>query len=158
MSLTPSPIRTSRLLLVPVPTDVAAAVLAGDISAIRAGQGWPHDGTLRGLRMALAHGHAPGWFVTLEGVVIGDCGIHGDPDESGEVELGYGLAQPYRRRGYGTEVAAGLAGWLLEQNAVQRVVGRAALDNPPGRHTLERAGFKLESADDEYARYFLAQE
>ncbi len=89
--------------------------------------------------------------------MIGDCGIHGEPDERGDVELGYGLAHPYRRRGYGTEVAIGLSRWLLAQDAVRRVVGRAALDNPPGRRTLERAGFKLESVDDEYARYVLAQ-
>ena len=90
--------------------------------------------------MAIRHGHAPGWFVTLEDVVIGDCGIHHEPDDKGDVELGYGLARPYRRRGYGTEVAVGLSRWLLDQDDVRRVVGRAALDNPPGGHTLERAG------------------
>jgi RimJ/RimL family protein N-acetyltransferase len=156
--LSPSPITTSRLHLVPVSREVAAAVVSGDVSAVRAGEGWPHDGTIRGLRMALRHGHAPGWFVTLEDVVIGDCGVHGEPDESGDVELGYGLAESYRGRGYGTEVAISLSRWLLGQDGVQRVVGRAALDNPPGRRTLERAGFTLESVDDEYARYVLAQE
>jgi len=105
--------------------------------------------------MALRQGHAPGWFVTLDDVVIGDCGIHGEPDERGEIELGYGLAEPYRGRGYGTEVAVALSRWLLAQDGVRRVVGRAALANPPGLRTLERAGFTLESADDEYARYVL---
>jgi hypothetical protein len=157
MPLSPSPIATPRLLLLPVPGDVAVAVLSGDVSAVRAGEGWPHDGTLRGLRMAIRHGHAPGWFVTLGDVVIGDCGIHGEPDGGGDVELGYGLAYPYRRRGYGTEVAVGLSRWLLDQDDVRRVVGRAALDNPPGRHTLERAGFTLESVDEEYALYVLDQ-
>lgn len=107
--------------------------------------------------MALRHGHAPGWFVTVDGVVIGDCGIHGEPGEHGDVELGYGLAPPYRGRGYGTETAVGLSRWLLGQDAVRRVVGRAALDNPPGRRTLERAGFALESVDDEYALYVLSE-
>jgi RimJ/RimL family protein N-acetyltransferase len=157
MPLSPSPIPTSRLLLAPVSREVAAAVLAGDISSVTAGEGWPHDGTLRGLGMALQRGHPPGWFATLDGVVIGDCGIHGEPDERGEVELGYGLADPYRGRGYGTEMAIGLSRWLLNQAGVRRVVGRAALDNPPGLRTLERAGFTFESADDEYARYVLAQ-
>jgi RimJ/RimL family protein N-acetyltransferase len=137
---------------------VAEAVLAGDISAVAAGEGWPHEGTLRGLRMALEHGHAPGWFVTREELVIGDCGTHGDPDEHGQIELGYGLAEPCRGQGYGTEVAVGLSRWLLGQDGVRRVVGRAALDNPPGRRTLERAGFTLESLGDEYARYVLDPE
>jgi threonine dehydratase len=153
--LSPSPIATERLLLAPVSEDQAAAVVSGDASAVRAGEGWPHDGTLRGLRMALCSGHAPGWFVTLSGVVIGDCGIHGEPDENGDIELGYGLAEPYRGQGYGTEVAAGLSRWLLAQEGVRRVVGRAALDNPPGRRTLERARFTLASVGEEYARYVL---
>jgi hypothetical protein len=36
--------------------------------------------------MALRNGHAPGWFVTLDNVVIGDCGTHGDPDERGDID------------------------------------------------------------------------
>jgi RimJ/RimL family protein N-acetyltransferase len=143
------------LLLVPIPEEVARAVVSGDLSPVDAGDGWPHDGTLRGLGMALRLGHAPGWFVTLERVVIGDCGIHGDPDEQGEIELGYGLAASYRGRGYGSEVAVGLSRWLLEQDGVRRVVGRAELDNPAGLRTLERAGFAFESADGAYARYAL---
>jgi RimJ/RimL family protein N-acetyltransferase len=90
--------------------------------------------------------------MTLDDVVIGDCGIHDEPDEWGEIEPGYGLASPYRGLGYGTEVAVGLSRPLLTQDGIRRVVGRAALD----LRTLERAGFTLESADDVYARYVLA--
>lgn len=107
--------------------------------------------------MALRYGQAPGWFLMLEGVVIGDCGTHGEPDERGDVELGYGLARPYRGQGYGTEVATGLSRWLLSQDDVRRVVGRAALDNPPARRTLERAGFSFEAADHEHASYILPE-
>jgi RimJ/RimL family protein N-acetyltransferase len=158
MPLSPLPIATARLLLVPASREAAQAVVAGDLSEVAAADGWPHEGTLRGLGMALRQGHAPGWFVTLNDVVIGDCGVHGEPDERGEIELGYGLAEPYRGLGYGTEVAVGLSRWLLTQDGIRRVVGRAALDNPPGLRTLERAGFTFESAVDDYARYVLALE
>ena len=84
MPLTPARIATARLVLAPVSEAVATAVVAGDVSTLTAGEGWPHADTLDGLRMALAHGHSPGWLVTLEGVVIGDCGTHGEPDETGE--------------------------------------------------------------------------
>lgn len=108
--------------------------------------------------MALGHGHAAAWFVTLGGVVIGDCGTHGERDELGDVELGYGLAAPYRGRGYGTEVVAGLSRWLLGQDGVRRVVARrVAVDNTPSRRALERAGFVLESADEQHGWYALAQ-
>ena len=157
MPLTPARIATARLVLAPVSEDVATAVVAGDVSTLTAGEGWPHADTLDGLRMALAHGHAPGWLVTLEGVVIGDCGTHGEPDETGDVELGYGLAGPYRGRGYGTEVVIGLSSWLLGQGDVRRVVASVAVENTPSRRALERAGFVLESADERSTWYALTR-
>ena len=65
------PISTPRLVLVPVAPETAAAIVAGDLTGIAAGSGWPHADTLDGLRMG------GGWLVTLDGVVIGDCGTHG---------------------------------------------------------------------------------
>jgi RimJ/RimL family protein N-acetyltransferase len=156
--LTPSPIATDRLVLAPLSDALAAAVVAGDVSGLVPGEGWPHDDTVDGLRMA-AHGRAAAWLVTVEGVVIGDCGTHGEPDESGDVELGYGLAAPYRGRGYGTEVVFGLSQWLIGQDGVRRVVARGVLvDNTPSRRALERAGFALESADEQRTWYALARQ
>jgi RimJ/RimL family protein N-acetyltransferase len=156
MPLAPTVIATPSLVLEPLSVDGARAIVAGDVSGVRVGRGWPHADTADGLRIALTRGHAPGWLVTLDGVVIGDCGTHGDPDELGEVELGFGLAAPYRGRGYGTEVARALSHWLLAQPEVTRVLGRVELGNTPSRRALERAGFVLESAGALYAIYVLA--
>lgn len=49
--------------------------------------------------MAVDRGHPPGWMVTLEHSVIGDCGIHGFADSAGVIEIGYGLAAAYRGHG-----------------------------------------------------------
>jgi RimJ/RimL family protein N-acetyltransferase len=156
MAVSPSRITTARLVLAPVSYELAASVVAGDVSAVTAGEGWPHEDTLDGVRMTLTGG-ALCWFVTHEGVVIGDCGTHGEPDELGDAELGYGLAAPYRGRGYGTELVIGLSRWLLGQDGVRRVVAsRVAVDNTPSRRALERAGFVLESADEEHTWYALA--
>jgi GNAT superfamily N-acetyltransferase len=158
VALTPTKIDTPQLSLAPVSEELARAVVAGDLSAVNAAEGWPHEDTVDGLRMALDRGHAPGWFVMLDDVVIGDCGVHGDPDESGEVEIGYGLAAPYRGSGYGSEMVVGISEWLLLQPGVRRVVARTVLEgNIPSRRALERAGFALESADDRYAKYMLAR-
>jgi RimJ/RimL family protein N-acetyltransferase len=155
MALAPAPIATPRLLLVPVSPELAVSVVDGDVSTIVAGDGWPHADTADGMRIALARGHAPGWLVTLDGVVIGECGMHGEPDSSGELELGYGLARPYRGRGYGTEVVAGLSRWLLDQDGVLRVLGRVDVDNTPSRRALAHAGFVLEWTGRRYASYAL---
>ena len=137
------PIASERLVLVPVAARTAAAVIAGDLSDIDAGAGWPHADTLDGLRMIPRGGSA--WFVTLDGLVIGDCGVHGAPDAAGDVEIGYGLAEPHRGHGYASEFVAALVGWLLRQPDVARVVARDVdRDNIPSRRALERAGFTLE--------------
>ncbi len=144
----PARIVTVRLVLEPVSRERAQTVVSGDVSSVPAGREWPHADTLDGLRMALARGHAPGWFVTLDGVVIGDCGTHGDPDESGGVEVGFGLAAPYRGRDYGTELVMALSAWLLDQAGVKRITARVEHDNTPSQRVLERAGFVLEPADE----------
>src|ERR1700759_5034834 len=99
MTLSPEPIATARLVLQPITREQAQAVVDGS-HTLPAGAGWPHADTRDGLGMALRLGHAPGWLITLGGTVIGDAGIHGEPDSHGDVELGYGLAEPYRGHGY----------------------------------------------------------
>jgi len=154
--LTPTAIATPSLVLEPLSVDGARAIVAGDVTGVRPGRGWPHADTVDGLRIALTRGHAPGWLITLDGTVIGDCGTHGDPDDRGDVELGFGLAAPYRGRGYGNEVAGALSRWLLAQPPVRRVIGRVELRNTPSRRALERAGFVLESSGTLYAIYVLS--
>jgi RimJ/RimL family protein N-acetyltransferase len=84
---------------------------------------------------------APLWLVELDGVVIGDCGTHGEPAD-GEVEIGYGLAAEHRGHGDGGEVVQALSQWLLAQPDVERVVAETDADNVPSRRALERAGFR----------------
>jgi RimJ/RimL family protein N-acetyltransferase len=148
---------TDRLVLEPIAPEVAEAVVAGDLSGLRVGEGWPHADTVDGVGMAVRHGHAAGWFVTLGGEIIGDCGTHGPPDEAGDVEIGYGLAEPYRGRGYGSELVIAASRWLLRRPGVRRVVAREVLaDNVPSRRALERAGFVLEREEGGLVWYALA--
>lgn len=147
---------TARLVLEPIDDGVARALLEGDASGVRAGEGWPHDDTLDGLRLGLAHGAGTGRLALLDGVVVGDCGTHRPAGGDGEVEIGYGLAAPYRGRGLGTELVRGYADWLLARPDVRRVVARVLAGNVPSRRALERAGFALErdgAAELTYARH-----
>jgi RimJ/RimL family protein N-acetyltransferase len=135
---------SARLVLEPVSDAVARAIVEGDTTGVRAGEGWPHADTADGLRLGLAHGAGTGRLVLLDGLVVGDCGTHGPADEGGEIEIGYGLAEPYRGRGLGAELVRAYADWLLEHEGVRRVVARVLPANVPSRRALERAGFALE--------------
>jgi RimJ/RimL family protein N-acetyltransferase len=154
------PIATGRLHLVPMAPEVVAQMLAGDLSATRAGEGYPHEDTLVPMRTAAKYGvDLPGWFVTLDGVVIGDCHTHGSADQAGDIEIGYGLAEPSRGRGFGSELVKAFSAWLLRQEGIRRIVARhVPVDSVPSRRALESAGFVLEDANDEYTWYALTRE
>jgi RimJ/RimL family protein N-acetyltransferase len=141
-------IETPSLVLERLDPATARAILDGDLSGVRAGDGWPHDDTFDGLRMAVEQGAPLGWLVLLDGVVIGDCGTHGPADEQGDVEIGYGLAAPFRGRGYGTELVRGLATWQVAQPGVRRVTAGVEAENVPSWRALERAGFTCLSEED----------
>jgi RimJ/RimL family protein N-acetyltransferase len=145
-------LRTDRLLLVPVTPGDARAVVSG--TGVRAAAGWPPVDTVEGLRAALEHGGALGWFVTLDGLVVGDCGTHGEAD--GDLEIRYGIAPPYRRRGYATEVIAALVAWARRTPEVERVVARRVrVENVASRRALERCGFTVDEVDNRYVSYVL---
>jgi RimJ/RimL family protein N-acetyltransferase len=150
-------IETARLVLVPISPELAEAIVGGDLSGVRAAEGWPHASTLDPFRAAVKRNvELPGWFVTLNGVVIGDCHTHGAADADGDIEIGYGLAAPYRGLGYGTELVAGLSQWLLAQPGIRRVVARhVPTGNIASRRVLERAGFVLERSDEQHTWYAL---
>jgi RimJ/RimL family protein N-acetyltransferase len=150
-----TPIVAADLVLRPVSAAAAAALAAGDLSQIRAGEGWPHEDSLDGLRMA-AQGSSPCWLVTLSDLVIGECGTHGPPDPAGVVEIGYGLAAPYRGRGYGRQMVRALARWLLGQPGVTAVLAHTDPGNVPSRRSLESAGFRREGEAHGQYRYRLS--
>jgi RimJ/RimL family protein N-acetyltransferase len=149
-------LHAGRLMLVPIAASQAQAFLSKDFSGVSPAQGWPHEDTLDGLRMAVEHGYPAGWMVTLDRSVIGDCGIHGVADSAGIIEIGYGLAAPFRGHGYGTEVVAAMTAWLIEQSGVTAISAATLAGNAASRRVLEKNGFEFVGIDeDQQAGYRL---
>jgi RimJ/RimL family protein N-acetyltransferase len=143
-------IETEHLVLVPLDDEIAGHILSGDVSCLEHVAGWPHADTLDGVRLRAAG--AAVWLVGLDGVVIGDCGTTG-PIDDGAVEIGFGLAEDERGRGYGTELVAGLSSWLLAHENIDSVVATTDTENAASRRVLEKAGFELAGVGDGLARY-----
>ena len=80
------------------------------------------------------------WVVIREREVVGSAGFLGPPNESGEVELGYGIREEHRNRGFATEAARALLAWALAQPGVERVVARSEPANRPSTRVLEKSG------------------
>lgn len=171
------PISTPRLTLVPLDAASAAelvegrngALVAGDLvtdssaaGPLVAGRGWPHADTLDGLVGALASGDADAlpWLVVLldpdqsnAAFVIGDVGWKGTPGLDGRVEIGYGLAAPYRGEGLATEAVGAFVDWLAARPDVLRIDAEVHVGNVASRRLLESLGFTIELVEAGYVWY-----
>src|SRR3954470_14864618 len=146
---------TERLGFEPLSQETARAVVDGAPDGLQRGAGWPHSDTLDALGMVAEDG-SEAWLLAEDGRGRGGAGTHGPPDEAGDVEIGYGLAEPSRGRGLSSEFVPALAQALLARPEVRRVVAREVLaDNTPSRRALERAGFRLERERDGLTWYAL---
>ncbi len=148
--------RTQRCQLVPVTVSLAHEILSGDVEKLHPGDGWPHADTSTAVSLVLKSPPAEVWLIRFGRRTIGDCGTHGPADESGSVEIGYGLAGPYRGRGFATEVVAALTQSLAGRPGVKRVLARTAPDNVASWRVLEKVGFRrLESSPSLFEYEFL---
>lgn len=72
---------------------------------------------------------------------IGMAGFKGPPNESHEVEIGYGLQPAYQNQGFMTEAVAGLLEWVFTQQPVIVIIAITEKDNLPSQRVLEKLGF-----------------
>ncbi|MCD8165390.1 MAG: GNAT family N-acetyltransferase, partial [Bacteroides sp.] len=83
------------------------------------------------------------WLIVLkeENKAIGSACFKGEPDEQGEVEIGYGTYPDYQNRGYMTEAVAALCQWALTRERVTAVLAATDPENVPSCKVLEKNGF-----------------
>lgn len=139
--MTPLVIRTERLDLVlrtpdevlawveSLPPSDRAEVAAGWIAKVRA--------TPAGDPWSLA-------YATIErgsGIEVGGCSFKGPPDTDGVVEVAYGVDEPYRCRGFATEMARGLSDFALAGGHATTVRAHAKRGNAASARVLEKSGF-----------------
>ena len=127
------------LVLGPAAPDRVDAILAGELGRYTAGRGWPHDDTADALSFRAGRGMT--WLIAVDGIVLGELGTKGQPDDNGTVEIGYGLAAPSRGKGVGTRAVRVLVDWLLARDDVRRVIAHVEPVNEPSARLLRRLGF-----------------
>ena len=79
-----------------------------------------------------------------DNVVVGSADFKDIPNESGEVEIGYGLGKEFEHNGYMTEAVEAMCKWAFEQNNVKNVVAETDVDGYASQRILKRCGFKLD--------------
>lgn len=81
------------------------------------------------------------WMIERkDGAHIGDLSFKGlNPD--GSAEIGYGISEEYRNKGYATEAVDAAVRWALSRPDATRVEAETEPDNLASQRVLEKCGF-----------------
>jgi [ribosomal protein S5]-alanine N-acetyltransferase len=75
--------------------------------------------------------------------MVGDMCFKGEPNEKGEIEIGYGTYSDFRNKGYMTEAVNEIIKWALEQNGVETVLAQTDPNNSASHKVLEKNKFEI---------------
>jgi RimJ/RimL family protein N-acetyltransferase len=101
---------------------------------------------LRTVCVRLSAQHDRGsYMMVADGTVVGLCGYKAAP-LAGTVEIGYGVAEAFRRQGFATSSLALLLERASGDPAVSLVIAHTVPDNHASRRVLERNRFVMTGA------------
>ena len=96
------------------------------------------------------------WFVRWivlrsTGEVIGSTSFHGAPDAEGMIEIGLGIQESFRNKGFAKETLLGMWRWALEDPQVKILRYTVGVENAPSIRVINSFGFKYqgEQIDEE---------
>ena len=76
-----------------------------------------------------------------ENKMVGDICMYGEPNEDGDVEIGYGTYNEFQNKGYMTEIVRGMVGWLKAQGKVRTIYASTEKSNVASYRVLEKNDF-----------------
>jgi ribosomal-protein-alanine N-acetyltransferase len=76
-----------------------------------------------------------------QGVIIGSCGFHDLPDDEGMIEIGLGVEESCRGRGYAQEMLHGMWQWVIDRPGVRTLRYTVSPDNAPSQAIIRKLGF-----------------
>lgn len=154
MNQRPANIETARLLLLALLPEEIEALIAGKTGhvAFLTGFTFPPDDPNRGvdlswhLRALQADRNQLSWRIRViversSNTVIGSINLKGPPNADGDVEIGWGLNDDARGKGYATEASAAVIDWAIRQPGVATISATIPDDNYPSLRLAARLGF-----------------
>lgn len=84
------------------------------------------------------------------GELIGWSGLQ-PLEETGEIEVGYGMKKEFWRRGIGSECARAWLGFGFENAGLERIVAVAVPENTGSRRVMEKCGMHYEKTVEHYS-------
>ena len=148
----PPNIYTERLVLVGLLPEDIEALIAGDLGrfAVLTGFRFPPDNPNIGdlswhLRAIQADDRHLPWRIRVivereSMTVVGSINLKGPPTATGDVEIGWGVIESVRGRGYATEASSAVIQWAVQQPGVSSISATIPDDNHPSQRLAKKLG------------------
>ena len=90
------------------------------------------------------------WVIVLksENRVVGDLFFKGEPDERGEIEIGYSIYDTHRKQGFMTEAVQGIIIWAGQQKNIKAIKAETNNSNPGSLKVLFNNAFTIQHQKD----------
>lgn len=73
--------------------------------------------------------------------MVGDLCIVGEPNEKGEIEIGYGIYDEFQGKGFMTEIVGGIIAWARKQPLVKSITASTDKNNTASYKVLQNNNF-----------------
>jgi len=153
MTRRPQNIETERLILVTLMPEEIEALIAGDLErfAVKTSFIFPPEAADLGidllwhLNAIRADSSELSWRIRVvversSNTVVGSIDLKGLPSVDGDVEIGWGLIENARRKGYATEASAAVLNWVFQQAGVRSISATIPDDNSSSQSLAIRLG------------------
>ncbi len=83
--------------------------------------------------------------------MVGDLCIIGEPNNDGEIEIGYGIYEEFQNKGFMTEAVGGIIKWIEKQPKVISIIASTRKDNEASSAVLKKNNFiKVDESENLY--------
>jgi RimJ/RimL family protein N-acetyltransferase len=148
-------LQTERLFLVPAHLPLLEAIADSDwpalsslLGGVSIAEHWLHfpEAMIWMRDFLREHEADPAWWNYLiihrqDVRLIGTCGYKGTPSFTGEVEIGYEIADSYQGKGLATEAALALVQHAFSHESVRYITAHTLAETNASNHLLQKLGF-----------------
>jgi ribosomal-protein-alanine N-acetyltransferase len=87
----------------------------------------------------------------VENRSVADVCFQGEPNDQGEIEIGYGTYEQFQGKGYMTEAVQGMINWAAKQAKVNAIIASTDKTNVASYVILEKNSFiKVSESDEQF--------
>lgn len=164
-------LKTERLILLPFTIQICKNIINGDFSDLnklgfKKGKSWPDNDVIETLPKIienLSKVESPtgfeSWMIikndTLE--VIGDAGFKGYNYEEENIDIGYGIIEEERRKGYAEEAVTTLINWAFSNQIIKEITARCLTNNISSINLLKKFNFLEIKTENEMVYWSLKE-